>query len=198
MLEEKKCKVEGCGDKYYTKGYCRRHYSQMYIHGKILERTMFDPNKIIDCGNYYEICLYNIKQEEVGRALIDKEDLKKIKNYKWYLDSHGYVMQKNKNGHIFIHQLIMGKPPTGYKTDHWDRNKLNNRKYNLRFVTNSQSNMNRISKGYRFKDGKWEAQIGIEGKYIYLGRFDNEELVKKAVQEARQKYHGEFTYKETN
>lgn len=194
----RKCKVKNCKNEYYSAGYCQRHYSQIYYFGKILERTNCDPNKIINCGEYYEICLYNRKCEEIARTKIDKEDLEKVKNYKWSLDGDKYVYSKKNRKGIKLHQLIIGKPPIGYEVDHKSGDKLDNRKCNLRFATYQQNAMNRKCKGYNFKAGKWVAQIKVNGKYIYLGRSSDEEFIKKIVQEARQKYFGEFAYKKTN
>jgi hypothetical protein len=191
----KKCKVTNCGkkQKYLKKGYCCKHYQQIKQHGKILERTMFDPNEIIDCDDYYEICLYNRKHEEVGRTLIDKEDLEKIKGYKWYL-SRGYVSTRKKNYTTKLHQLILGKKE-GYEIDHINHDKFDNRKKNLRFATRSQNGMNKKCKGYKWDNNCWQVRIKINKKEINLGRFENEQTAAKVAQEARQRYFGEFAYK---
>jgi hypothetical protein len=200
------CKVDFCnGSIYYKKGggngYCNKHRLQIYRHGKILERTIYNSNEIIDCGDYCKIVLYKGQSEqiEVARALIDKEDLKKVEYYKWCL-SRGYVNTKINNKTLKLHYLIMGKPPVGYEVDHRDTNPLNNRKQNLRFATSSQNGMNRKSKGYRWnkQTNKWTAQIGINYKVINLGSFINEQDAIKARREAEQKYFGEFAYKESH
>jgi len=201
----KKCKVENCNRSafYKNKGkgeFCNRHYLQIKRNGKILERTIFDKNEIIDCGDYYEICLYNVKHEEVGRTLIDKEDLRKVKNYKWYLNNKGYAVNKTGKNNLSLHHLIFGYPPIGYEVDHQDTDPLNNRKYNLRFVTHQQNLQNRKSKGYSWvkSRNKWETYIQINNKKINLGHFTDEQTAAKVAREARQKYFGEFAYKRTN
>jgi len=166
MENYKKCKVENCeGNALHKNGiqigknFCWKHYQQIYKNGKILERTIFDPNKIIDCGDYYEICLYNRKCEEVGRAKIDKEDLEKVKSYKWHLDKWGYV-RTNINGKVLkLHHLILSNLPIGYEIDHRFGDKLDNRKSELRFATSQQNSMNRKAKGYYLdkKNKKWYA-----------------------------------------
>jgi hypothetical protein len=45
--EMKNCSVEGCDGNYYSKGYCSKHYMQIKLYEKILERTKFDPNEFI-------------------------------------------------------------------------------------------------------------------------------------------------------
>jgi len=197
----KKCKVENCNNndyKHYVKGYCGRHNGQIYNYGKILQRTKFDKNEIINCGDYYEICLYDIKHKEIARTKIDIDDLEKVKNYKWGLNCNRYPYN-NKNK-IFLHHLIIGKPLRGYEIDHKDTNPLNNRKYNLRFATPQENKRNRKNKGYYWhkQRNKWMAQITVNYKRIHLGYFKKEKEVKKIVQEARQKYFKDYAYKENN
>ena len=214
MENYKKCKVENCENKALYKsgqykGLCNKHHIQLYRYGKIFKRTYRDKNEIIDCGNYYEICLYKgcSEQIEVARTKIDKEDLDKVKDYKWNLDnSTGYVVTNinshiKKHLHLPLHQLIMGKPPIEYQVDHKFGDKLDNRKYNLRFATNSQNQMNRKNvKGYYWnkQTKKWQTQIMLNGKSIHLGSFTDEQTVANVAKEARLKYFGEFAYKDNN
>lgn len=195
----KKCKVGNCKNKqkYLKKGYCNRHYLQIKKHGKILKRTRFDPNEIIDCGNYYEICFYNKNQKEIGRTKIDREDLEKVKNYKWHIDKWGYIATTINNKILKLHHLILGKPPIGYEVDHRFGDKLDNRKSKLRFATHQQNGVNRKSKGYCWHKGmnKWMIYITVNKKYILLGYVINEEEAIKIRKEAEQKYYGEFAYK---
>jgi len=195
----RKCKVENCKNtKIKARGYCGKHLCQIYEYSKILERTRSDPNEIIDCGEYYEICLYNHKNKEIARTKIDKEDLEKIKSYKWHLNGEGYAISGKER--LFLHHLIFGRPPKGYEVDHHDTNPLNNRKNNLRLATRQQNSMNRKVKGYFWhKDyKKWEAKIMIDNKIIPLGYFDKEQDAIKARREAEIKYFGKFAYKDNN
>ena len=91
MKEIKKCKVKGCEGKHEGKGYCNRHYQQMYHHGRIRSRTLFDKNEIITYENYAEVVLYNSKCEEVCRTIIDLEDVEFCSHYKWGLNNRGYA-----------------------------------------------------------------------------------------------------------
>ena len=79
------CKVEGCNNKHHAKGYCKKHYLQMKRHGQILDRTIYDPNEIIEHEDYAEIILYDKQGKETARALIDLDDVDKVKDYKWGL-----------------------------------------------------------------------------------------------------------------
>lgn len=85
MKKIKFCKVKGCNNKYYGKGYCQKHYKQIENHGYIMNRTRFTLNEIIEDKdkNIAYIVLYDSEQKEIARAIIDLEDVAKIKNYKW-------------------------------------------------------------------------------------------------------------------
>lgn len=100
-----------------------------------------------------------------------------------------------------IHKIIgerMGlitKRGNGFHIDHINRNKLDNRRENLRLINIPSSNYNREfslkSKGVclRKKKGgtKFEAQLSVDGKTIYLGTFDTFEQARKTFVEARNK-----------
>lgn len=164
---------------------------------KCMKRTTHTPNEVINCGDYCEIVLYNKRCKEVARALIDTEDINKVETYKWCLNNWGYIKTTYKEKAIFLHYLIMGKPPKGLGVDHINHNPLDNRKANLRFVTKSQNQMNRKVKGiYWNKNGsKWQAQIHVNNKQIYLGLFVKEQDALKARKQAEIKYFGEHRYK---
>ena len=192
------CKVDGCESKHHAKGYCSRHRSQIRRHGKLLERTTKDKNKYVDCGNYYEICLYNRKSEEVARTLIDKDDYEKVKDYKWGINPQGYAVTTIINKKTLrLHHLVKTRHKYLF-TDHKDTDKLNNKKNNLRYATDQQNSRNKKSIGICWlkKRNKWKAQIGVSRKVIFLGEFKEEEGAKKARREAELKYFGEFAYKQ--
>jgi hypothetical protein len=202
---EKKCKVKNCNNKCHANNYCHKHFSQWYKYGKILKRTMFDKNEIINCDNYYEICLYSGRgeQKEVARTKIDKEDLEKVKNYKWGSDCHGYA--RNVKNKLFLHHLILGRKKE-YDIDHKNHDILDNRKQNLRFTTHSQNIMNQRLRsnnlsGYpgiiwHKKAKKWMADIMINYKKIYLGLFETKQDAINIRKQAEIKYFGEFRYKD--
>ena len=82
---EKKCIVCSRECDRLTKGMCTKHYSQYRRHGKILENTKYEPNKIVEYEDHAEIILYNKNYKEVGRTLIDLEDIDKVKNLRWWI-----------------------------------------------------------------------------------------------------------------
>lgn len=130
----------------------------------------------------------------------DKEDYNVIKNYCWRIDANGYVSTTpNKT----LHRLVTNAPKN-MSVDHINHIGYDNRKKNLRIVTQSQNIMNKsISKNntsgtpgvcYRQREKKWLAYITVNRKNIYLGIFENKEDAIKARKEAEEKYFGEYSY----
>lgn len=194
------CRVEGCGEKHKSKGYCGRHYMHIYKHGKILKRTKNDPNEIIIKGNIAETVLYNRKCQEVARAIIDIEDVEKVKKYKWYR-SKGYARGRTERGLRYMHHVVLNREPSRvFDIDHKDRNKLNNCKSNLRVCKHEVNCWNTIKPknntsgyiGVSQHGRKWLATIGIKSKQVHLGLFKTKEKAAKAYNEAVVKNRDEF------
>ena len=191
------CKVKGCNCKVYARGYCNRHYKQIMKYDKII-RTTHDPNEIVIYDDYAEIVLYDKNCEEVARASIDIDDVSKVKEYKWHLDSNGYVMS---NKQIRLHRLIMN-PSDDKVVDHIDHNRLNNKSSNLRVCSKHQNNMNTslsrnstsgvIGVHFNKQRNKWQAHITFNYKYIHLGLFDTLEEAIEARKQAEIEYFGEY------
>lgn len=83
----------------------------------------------------------------------------------------------------------------GECVDHINRNRLDNRKENLRIATRKENARNRRYKGYNWmkREKKWRAQIKVDGVKIHLGYFTDESEAGKAYIEAHVKYFGEFS-----
>lgn len=192
------CKVENCDREIRTREYCKKHYLQLWRYGKILKRTIKDKNEIIDCGDYYEIILYNYKHKEKARTKIDKNDLSKVEKFHWHTLNNKYAhSEKIKKS---LHCIILEKKD-GYEIDHINHDGFDNRKKNLRYVTRSQNNMNKKGvKGY-FQDSKTKkyiTYININYKQIYLGRFTNKQDAINARKKAEKKYFKQYAYKQQN
>lgn len=142
-------------------------------------------------------------------ATIDDDDYERVSQYKWYAQKNttgGYyalrgVIERGKSKKIFMHQFIMGSMP-GCEVDHINRNKLDNRKVNLRFATRSQNMINRTKyknntsghKGVHFRtdNRKWIAYICIDNKLKRLGSFQNMDEAISAREQAVAKRYGAF------
>ncbi|MFW6016554.1 MAG: hypothetical protein ACOCRK_08950 [bacterium] len=183
---------------------CEKHYKQLLRTGKILDknkRSMKDSNEVIKQKKYAEICLYNKRNNEIARTKIDLEDVDKIKKYKWYLLSNGYVASGCGSNCILLHRFVMDCPNNMY-IDHQDLNPLNNQKRNLNICTNKENNENKglyshNTSGYTGvvwdkSREKWKAQIIVNDKCIFGGRFNAKSEAIKCRKELENKY---FKYK---
>jgi len=197
------CNVDGCDRKHVALGFCCNHYWQMREHGKILKKTMFDPNEIIIKGDIAEIILCNQKCQEVARAIIDTEDIEKVENYKWAFGAYHHVTTMIEKNSVGIQNIIMGfKPIKNRIIDHKDRNPLNNRKSNFRFCTNAENSRNSSLRktnksgfkgvSWRKDRKRWTARIKLNGKQLWVGTFKDKLKAAKAYNAAAIKYHGEF------
>lgn len=128
---------------------------------------------------------------------IDDDDYSIVAKYTWWFTKAGYVYTQTGRGvnreTILLHRLVMGlKKGDGLEVDHINRDKLDNRKFNLRLCTRSQNNMNKVSSGVRWTKNKWQAEIKYAGRFIYLGRFSTKEAAMVVRRAAEKKYFGEF------
>ncbi len=121
-------------------------------------------------------------------TLVDDEDFEYLNQFKWHTCrscNTWYAVREliRRNGptsKIRMHRVIMN-PPEGKYIDHINHDGLDNRRSNLRIVTTRENIMNMErgnSTGYlgvkRHYD-KFGAQIRINGKRIWLGRYDTAE-----------------------
>ena len=196
--------------------YCKKHYIQMYRHGKILSRTIYDKNDFIQHEDSIEIKLYDKNNNYKDSAYIDKEDFSKIKDYKWYCKNglakdNFYCVTKgiNPKSAIPIQDVIFDNLDDDYKVivtyDHIDNDGLNNRKSNLRIVTKQENAMNMsmkntntsgvvgIAKYTRDTILKWDSRITYNYKNIYLGRYTSFDNAVKHRLQGEAEYFKEFS-----
>lgn len=134
--------------------------------------------------------------------LIDEEDRKRVEEYKWSVNKRGYASCSNGSLHRFIMRCEKGD---GKIVDHINHNPLDNRKKNLRFVTVSQSNINRRvqkngSSGYKGiyweRDRKrWRAYATKDGRKHHIGVYGTLEEAVTGYREKIESIHGEWAVK---
>lgn len=93
---------------------------------------------------------------------------------------------KNNNGkHLFVHRLLalafIPNPENKEHVNHIDLNKLNNDLSNLEWVTRRENfahyyrSFNDRPIGAKPVEGRWEAQVSVNNKTKYLGRFTTQQ-----------------------
>jgi hypothetical protein len=140
-------------------------------------------------------------------AIVDDEDFDIVNSIKWNY-SHGYASRnKGCNGinHRFMHRFILNYDGS-LQVDHINGNRLDNRKENLRIVTNQQNQFNRNKnkkggtskyKGVYFNrdNNNWRARICLNGITYNIGSFKNEEEAFSAYKNKASKLFGEYIKK---
>jgi hypothetical protein len=144
---------------------------------------------------------YTKKQEPF---YFDLEDFEYVYKYVWHIEKRGYC----KSCNVYLHRLIYSKyyEIDGKIIDHINRNKNDNRKTNLRFVSSCENVINRgvlksnksgftgVSfNNYNAKGEKvWRAYIRINGQQIDLGLFKNKDEAIISRLKAESEYFGDF------
>jgi hypothetical protein len=133
---------------------------------------------------------YNLK---LG-ILIDTCDLYLLAGTTYYIDAAGYPYSSSK-GYLHRNILVGAK-----QVDHANRNKLDNRRLNLRESTQSQNMMNASlrsdnTSGYRgvrkMRD-KWQAVINLKAGQHCIGTYKSKEQAALMYDTAAKKHFGEF------
>ena len=136
-------------------------------------------------------------------AVIDEQDADLIGGYRWHLADSGYASVSRGGKLLHIHSLILDLP-TGYLPDHINRDRLDNRRENLRKATHRQNQLNRGPRtsslsGYKGvslvrSNGKWQARIFVDGCNYSLGAYESPEDAARAYDVAAKHHFGEFAY----
>lgn len=194
------CKVKKCENQIIKcRGYCNKHYLQIIRFGKT-KRTQKDKNNIYYKNGNYIMDIYNKDSKKIGETIIDKNKIKEISEYKWHFDTYGYIRTSTKIKGLYLHQLILPKKEK-FDIDHINGNILDNRKKNLRHILHRENIYNaKISKNntsgitgvvWDKERNMWMAQLHLNRKHIFLGRYNNKKNAIKARLKAEDKYFRE-------
>ena len=133
-------------------------------------------------------------------AVVDAADAAWANQWRWSLDGDGYaVRSERRNGHcqtIRLNRELLGlKRGDLRQGDHRDRDRLNNRRSNLRGLPDTKNAQNVSSfhgsaSQYRGvywdkRKRKWRAQVNVDSRTTNLGYFTDEREAAEAACAAR-------------
>lgn len=141
-------------------------------------------------------------------ALVDDEDFEVVSPYYWGVllpaksnTMYAYANATGIPGSILMHRIVLGAGK-GQIVDHIDMYGLNNTRSNLRIVTRQENNRHvgtrshntsgRKGVGWDKSKNKWRSQITVDGKNVFLGRYDDLEEAARAYDRAALECFGEF------
>lgn len=117
----------------------------------------------------------------------------------WSFDRYAYcTRQKNYERttvrmHRLIAEKVFGEIPKGKVVDHINRDRLDNRRSNLRLISNGDNIRNQPRQNGSAINGvtkcwnKWRAYTTVNYKPVYLGRFDTREEAETVYKEHMKK-----------
>ena len=135
-----------------------------------------------------------------GFTRLDRVDFERFKDYAIFKDkTRGYAVYKTTIDGVFVsHQLhnLIKPPPPGKEVDHKSRDRLDNRRKNLRVLNRSHNLMNSAAhkgsvsgcRGVRRDRNKWEAYATYKGRTVHYSRHTS----KAAAIQARQTFINTF------
>lgn len=118
--------------------------------------------------------------------IVDKEDEWLLHEYQWSIEANGYAVI-HSDPVIRLHHCVVGMPiDPDIVIDHIDRNKLNNRRANLRYTTRTNNYLNSKrseNATYIYKqgwNGRFYVDITRERQRYYGGTHDTFEQATEA------------------
>lgn len=153
--------------------------------GKFIRYPIYDKQKNIRCY-----------------TLIEHIDLNRISSYSWSLMGRDYIKSRIDGKDVYLHRFIMKQDNPDIIVDHINRNKLDNRRSNLRLANRKQNAFNRnksSNKSSKYKGvsldkskGLWQSYIKMDGIKYLLGYFKSEREAAKTYDLYASHYYGEF------
>jgi hypothetical protein len=181
------CDIPGCGRKHCANGLCRMHNLRRYRSGdeKLLLSVGYKSaprqgKTVVVEG----VECWAIPTTKGREFIVDVCDKPIVEGYRWH-DSHGYAVRMEGGKTIWVQNEIM-PPSPGMEIDHKNRNRLDNRRCNLREATHQDNTFNnsiRQNKTSKYRGvcwnkrkQRWMATIRDERKNFCIGYFKDEQV----------------------
>jgi hypothetical protein len=150
--------------------------------------------------SFKRLPLYNRSGGRIGKiTLIDAADFDAVGQFPWFIRESGYAGRTRDGRRVYLHRELLGlEPGDGLFVDHINRNRLDNRRANLRVVTRAEQQQNLPSqrgKTSRYRGvhlnrqtGGWVAQCRVGGKVTHIGTFETAREAARAVADFRRQH----------
>ncbi len=133
----------------------------------------------------------------LGETLVDDDVYEWARHQVWRLTTLGYVCSHNK----LLHRTVMEAKGFLTKIDHFNGNRRDNQRSNLRVTNDASNGANRTganknsSSGIRGvypckRSGTWIAGITLNYKFHHIGRFETVEEARAAYAQRFASEHG--------
>lgn len=115
----------------------------------------------------------------IAYALVDAEDLPRLSQWRWSFDYRGYALRctvvAGKQRTFRMHREVLGAHDDPRGVDHLNRNRLDNRKANLRLASSSENNRNRTPVGDALPQSgvrgvRWDSAQRRWAAFVRVGR----------------------------
>lgn len=195
---------------YGHKGKKRSHYKCLCDCGgnRIVMRNDLTRNRTRSCGNcniqsiVQEKDYYRCFTKNGASFIFDAVDLELVKKHIWWISlSDGYAITWIKGKNVRLTHLQQTIPDEKY-VDHINGDRTDNRRSNLRIVTQKQNNQNKAIRRtnttgfvgiyYHRKNHNYVASLSHDGIKEHLGCYKTAEEAASAYDEAARFYFGEF------
>ena len=170
----------------------------LYCSIRCVTRRPGEPTILSEDGLTARIVLRSRDGNIQGYAIVDATDALLVGQWAWHMNDSGYaarfcpIAKRSLRMHRILLGLNIGDESQG---DHINRNRLDNRRCNLRIVTRGGNAQNVPSRHgstsshrgvYWDKSRhKWQACVRIDGKKVTLGRFSDEAQAARIARDAR-------------
>lgn len=145
-----------------------------------------------------EMPLYGRDGQIRAVTVVDAADAPTTSQWRWYLNNRGYAVRSEGTRLVLLHRAILGLTRgDGLEGDHINRDRLDNRRSNLRILTKQTNPQNQSSyrgsssafRGVSWDKSKqrWVAYIYMNGKRTTLGRFREETEAAATARDARRR-----------
>jgi hypothetical protein len=168
------------------------------MRAETLRRMLKRTNEFVFEGNM--VIGFTQKGE---KFYIDRTDYETVKDLCWRKDVDGYIVSTVNRKSLYLHRYLMNAED-GMVVDHINHDTADNRRTNLRVVTQSQNMQNAVVStrntstvpgvNWDEKMHKWHARINFNKQTVELGYYSDFFDAVAARKAGEENYYGEHSY----